>query len=53
MPQTASHKIIKSQAVQQYFQLSDDSALFGSVELCNIDACKPTVRSRAWDAAGK
>jgi hypothetical protein len=54
IPQTtASQKNIRTRAVQQYFQLSDGSEFFDGVELCDIDAWKPPVRSRAWDTAGK
>ncbi|KAJ5175405.1 uncharacterized protein N7482_001282 [Penicillium canariense] len=52
IPRTASHKVIRSKAIEQYFQLTDSGEIVESAELWDLDTNESLGPRKIWDWGG-
>ncbi|KAE8309938.1 hypothetical protein BDV41DRAFT_590813 [Aspergillus transmontanensis] len=52
IPRTASHKVIRSKAIEQYFPLTESGAIAEPVELLDLGKSEPSGPRKIWEWGG-
>ncbi|KAB8274701.1 hypothetical protein BDV30DRAFT_225619 [Aspergillus minisclerotigenes] len=52
IPRTASHKVIRSKAIEQYFPLTDSGEIAEPVELWDLGKSEPSGPRKIWEWGG-